>query len=213
MTKQSQSPVAPEGLVTVQEWAELEGPPHFDLVDGRLVRRPDVALWHELLLVDLIVYLATYVRERRLGRIVSSRARLKISNLGGREPDIFFIPNALLDRIGKNLFTGVPPLVVEILSPSNAREDRGPKKRESAGLGIAWYWIVDFPDRRIEVYELRDQPDGSRDYGLAETVEGDAVFRPALFPGLEIPLGQVWPVEFENRTDESLTRRAPQETR
>ena len=33
------------------------------------------------------------------------------------------------------------------------------------------------------------------------TAKGDEVFRPTLFPGLEIPLDEVWPVEFEHRTD------------
>jgi hypothetical protein len=37
---------------------------------------------------------------------------------------------------------------------------------------------------------------------LSEVAEGEAVFRPALFPGLEIPLGAIWPTEFEHRTDD-----------
>ena len=40
------------------------------------------------------------------------------------------------------------------------------------------------------------------EFALVDSVKGDAVFRPAMFPGLEIPLKEVWPTEFENRTDE-----------
>jgi hypothetical protein len=104
--------------------------------------------------------------------------------------------------VGKNLFKGIPPLVVEILSPSNEDVDRHDKAREYAGLGVGQYWIIDFPARRLEVHALREHADGERDYELIEVAEGDAVFRPALFPGLEIPLGEVWPAEFEHRTDD-----------
>lgn len=188
--------------ITVEQWGELEGPPHYDLVAGQLKEKPDVAIWHEILLIHLVRYLANYVHEHKIGILVSSKAKLKISKYHGREPDIFYIPKEMYRFIGKNLFTGVPPLVVEILSPSNEHEDRGDKFEEYAQLGIAQYWIIDFPQRRIEIYALRRETNGTATYELVETVDGDAVFRPAMFPGLEIPLNEVWPTEFENRTDE-----------
>ena len=189
--------------VTAVQWGELDGTPRYDLVEGRLREKPDVAFWHELLLHNLAFLLETYIRHHRLGLLVTSKAKLKISEYGGREPDLFFIPNALFPLVGKNLFKGVPPLVVEVLSPSNEREDRVAKYREYAQLGIPEYWIIDFANRRVEVHRLTPQPDGTNGYSLAEAVEGeDAVFRPALFPGLEIPLREVWPTEFEHRTDD-----------
>ena len=62
--------------------------------------------------------------------------------------------------------------------------------------------MIDFTNRAIEVYELRDLPDGERAYDLTETVKGDGVFRPSLFPGLEIPLARVWPTKYEKPTEE-----------
>ena len=187
--------------ITVQQWGELEGPPHYDLVDGRLKEKPDVAFWHEIFLMRFSAFIHNYLVAHGLGMVVTSNAKLKISDHGGREPDLFFIPTALDPLIGKNLFKGVPPLVVEVLSPSNAKEDRGPKAREYASLGVEQYWIVDSENRCIEVFHLRPRPEGNV-YELAETVTGDAVFRPALFPGLEIPLGQVWPAGYEDRADD-----------
>lgn len=188
--------------ITVQQWGELDGSPRYDLVNGVLKEIPDVAFWHEFLLGELFVFLHRFITRHELGRLVSSKAKLKISAFGGREPDIFFIPKALFHLVGKNIFKGVPPLVVEILSPSTEAEDRVVKRAEYARLGVTQYWIVDFPNRAIEILVLRTGPDGSRDYDLIETVRGDAVFRPTKFPGLEIPLADVWPTEFENRTDD-----------
>jgi Uma2 family endonuclease len=188
--------------ITVQQWGELDGWPRYDLVDGVLKEKPDVALWHELLLMELAAFLHAFVKKHGLGRLVTSKAKLKISAFSGREPDIFFIPKALYHLVGKNLFKGVPPLIIEILSPSNEAVDRVAKRAEYAQLGVIQYWLVDFPNRSIEILALRDRSDGSREYELIETVRGDAVFRPTMFPGLEIPLTDVWPTEFENRTDE-----------
>ena len=189
-------------LVTVEQWAAIEPPPNYELVDGFLKEKPAVAVWHDFLLFDLLVFLKNHIDARDLGKVGGATTPLRISAHHGRKPDIFFIPKALYHLVGKNLFRGIPPLAIEIISPSNEREDRIPKKREYASLGIGQYWIVDFPRRQIEVYELRDQPNVAREYVLAETVSGDAIFRPAFFPGLEIPLAKIWPVEFEDRTDD-----------
>ena len=99
-------------------------------------------------------------------------------------------------------FTACRPLRPRSCRRTTAHIDRTDKREEYARLGIGQYWLIDFPNRAVEVYQLRDQPDGSRAYELAETVRGDAVFRPSLFPGLEIPLAEVWPTEFENPTEE-----------
>jgi Uma2 family endonuclease len=188
--------------ITVQQWGEIDDSPRYDLVDGVLEERPEVTFWHALLLMDLARLIATYVSERRIGEIVISNAKLRISAFGGREPDLFFVPTDQFHLVGKNLFKGVPPLVVEVLSPSNEKTDREDKAREYAGLGVGQYWIVDFRARRLEVHAPRDRADGGREYALIEVAEGDAVFRPGLFPGLEIPLGTIWPTEFEHRTDD-----------
>ena len=131
-----------------------------------------------------------------------STAPLRISAFRGRKPDIFFIPKALAHLVRKNFFAGVPPLVIEILSPTTEAEDRGSKRPEYAQLGVAQYWIVDFPSRRIEVHGLRTLTDGTREYELVEAITGDAVFRPTMFPGLEIPLTDIWPVDYENLPEE-----------
>jgi Uma2 family endonuclease len=188
--------------ITVQQWGEIDGSPRYDLVDGELVERSEEPFWHALLLMEIARIVFNHVHEHEIGMVVTSKAKLRISAFGGREPDLFFIPTDQYHLVGKNLFKGVPPLVVEILSPSNEDMDRHDKAREYAGLGVGQYWIVDFPARRLEVHALRPLADGGRGCELIEMAEGDAVFRPGLFPGLEIPLGEVWPAEFEHRTDD-----------
>jgi Uma2 family endonuclease len=188
--------------ITFQQWGEIDSSPRHDLVDGELVERPEEPFWHALLLIEIARIVFNFVYEHRVGMIVNSKAKLRISAFGVREPDLFFIPTDQYHLVGKNLFKGVPSLVVEILSPSNEDMDWRDKAREYADLGVGQYGVVDVLARRLEVHALRDRPDGGRACELIEVAEGDAVFRPTLFPGLEIPLGAVWPAEFEHHSDD-----------
>lgn len=49
---------------------------------------------------------------------------------------------------------GAPDLVVEVLSPSTAKNDKGHKKDVYAKCGVLEYWIVDSVSNSIEVYRL-----------------------------------------------------------
>ena len=68
------------------------------------------------------------------------------------------IPDAMIvcnkDIIKMDGIHGVPNLVVEILSPSTAKNDRGYKKYLYEKSGVKEYWIVDPVTRSIEAYLL-----------------------------------------------------------
>jgi len=53
---------------------------------------------------------------------------------------------------------------------------------------VPWYWIAD-PRKRI--FDELELVDGA--YVRRSSLEGDAVFEPAIFPGLSISLDEVWP--------------------
>lgn len=67
-----------------------------------------------------------------------------------------FIPDGMIicDRsiIKRNYVKGAPDLVVEILSPSTAKNDKTKKKDAYAKAGVKEYWIVDINGKSIEVY-------------------------------------------------------------
>ena len=75
-----------------------------------------------------------------------------------------------------------------MLSPSIAGRDRGIKRKLYERQGVPHYWLAHSTRRSLEVRELRDGQ-----YALVATLTGNAEFRPALFPGLVIPLGELWP--------------------
>ena len=58
------------------------------------------------------------------------------------------------DKIKQDGVHGVPDLVVEVLSPSTMRNDRGHKKDAYAQCGVQEYWIVNPVDKSVESYCL-----------------------------------------------------------
>lgn len=71
-----------------------------------------------------------------------------------------FVPDMMVvcdrDKIRRNGVYGAPDLVVEVLSPSTAKNDKGYKKTVYESSGVPEYWIVDPVGRSIEVYLLQD---------------------------------------------------------
>lgn len=69
-------------------------------------------------------------------------------------PDVMIVCNK--EIIKKDGIHGAPDLVVEVLSPSTAKNDRGYKKDLYERTGVKEYWIADANLRSIESYLLND---------------------------------------------------------
>ena len=71
------------------------------------------------------------------------------------EPDIVWYPLEIKATFSREQKTfPPPPLVVEILSNSTEKYDRGVKFREYALAGVEEYWIVDADKNVLEQYVL-----------------------------------------------------------
>lgn len=65
-------------------------------------------------------------------------------------PDFMVVCDA--DKVKADGIHGAPDLVVEILSPSTARNDKIYKKEVYAKAGVREYWIVSPADKAVDVY-------------------------------------------------------------
>ncbi len=70
-----------------------------------------------------------------------------------------FVPDGMVvcdpDKVKGNGVYGAPDLVVEVLSPSTVKRDRGYKRQVYEQCGVKEYWIVNPKDRSIEIYCLK----------------------------------------------------------
>ena len=78
-------------------------------------------------------------------------------------------------------------LVVEILSPSTRKADRGVKARRYAELGVEHYWIVD-PDRRCLECHRREK--GT--FRPLVAAAGETTLAHPSWEGLVVDLAALW---------------------
>lgn len=103
------------------------------------------------------------------------------------QPDLVYISRERAHLISRRGVEGAPDLVVEFLSPSTRRRDRGIKMQRYAAARVPHYWMVEPATRTLEAYRLVGD-----DYELAGTYGPGMIFRPEHFPGLEIPMDELW---------------------
>lgn len=119
-----------------------------------------------------------------------------------------FIPDFMIvcdmGKIKSDGVHGAPDLVVEVLSPSTAKNDRTHKKDVYARCGVREYWLVDPSGKSIEVYRangaefvLYDVYALHEDWELAQMSKEERAavvthFQCSLFDDLDISLEDIF---------------------
>ena len=158
----------------------------YEVIDGDLYVSPAPVWKHQRQLNRLNVRVAVWVERHDLGDVVTAPTGVVLDDENGLQPDLVFVSHDRAHIITENDIEGAPDLVVEVLSPSTEARDRGLKLRRYAASGVPHYWILDTDGPRSEERVLGD--DG---YQLVGTFGPGEIFRPTIFPGLEIPLDEI----------------------
>ncbi len=169
----------------VEDWLQLpEGPPFYELEDGRLLKMPSPRREHQEIVGLLFAMLRQFAREHDLGTVVME-VDVALPTVRGYIPDIAFVSRsreeASLGRDGK--VHGAPDVVVEVVSPGTRSRDRYRKLREFWEAGVLWYWLVDSEALGFEEFQHTAQG-----YLCATTAAPGEIFASKAFPGLRIDL-------------------------
>lgn len=105
---------------------------------------------HQNLVLELARRLAAYVERHAVGHVMAAPAGVPLAPGQVVEPDLFVVPLVGGRRPRSWDEAGGLLLVVEVLSPSTARRDRGRKRMLYQRAGVPDYWILDLDERRIE---------------------------------------------------------------
>jgi Uma2 family endonuclease len=134
---------------------------------------------------EISVELTLYLRQQPLGQLFQE---VNVELLGQKvyTPDLIFIAQDTLATFDEyDVVRVVPTLAVEISSPSTVSRDHFVKLNTYAAAGVVWYWVIDPEALTILEYHLAEHGH----YAVQSSIDHGQVFRPALFPGLEIDLG------------------------
>jgi len=160
-----------------------------ELIEGEMIVMPSPFYVHERLQVFLVSVLSLFVSRFALGQVLGSRTAVYISETDTYEPDILFVAKAREHIISERKLLEAPDLVVEILSASAARYDRGPKRAGYSSARVLELWLVD-PYGPAGTQFFQRQADD-----LVEVAPVEGVLRSMAMPGLELRVGWLWPDE------------------
>lgn len=144
------------GPYTIRMWEKLPADgKRYELLDGRLIVTPSAPPPHQLVVLRLTTAIGRYMEKHRLGTVWPGGDVY----FGGRtvfEPDVVAALGPAARKLTRWRDLPDPALAVEVLSPSSARYDRGPKRRRYLRRA-AEYWVVDAKGRQIEVWRREDE--------------------------------------------------------
>src|SRR5436190_17594228 len=124
-----------------------------EIVDGALFVTPSPLLSHQRIVLRLAAAILLYLREHPLGELFVAPLDVILSDYDVLEPDVLFVLNEHRS-IMQDWIRGAPDLVIEVLSRSTARQDRGPKLKAYARFGVPECWIADPDQQAVDVYRL-----------------------------------------------------------
>ena len=151
------------GMATLQrmsiaEFEALEADPWpYELIDGELIVNASPTNPHEGLQIELLFELKSIIGDRRDVALRGNQSALHFGPDTVLQPDIFIYACDPANRSPAWADVPIPLLVVEILSPSTAKRDRGIKRQYYQARGVEEYWIFDLKSRSVESWHPSDE--------------------------------------------------------
>lgn len=167
----------------------------YEIIDGELRMSPSPVPFHQWIIANLFEALRRFVREQQLGVVLFAPLDVVIRRapLRTRQPDLLFLSAARTGITGSQQLEGmpilsqVPDLVIEILSPSNARRDRSEKLADYQAIGVRECWFVSPEARTVEVMRLSSERIEPLDiFGTGMTVRSEVL------EGLGLPVEEIF---------------------
>lgn len=173
--------------ITLEDLARIpdDGLRH-EIDAGELLAMTRPKLIHGFVQTNLAAILREFVRQNKLGRVVTEAGFILARNPDIlRGPDVAFIRAQNVDRSSVNGWAEfAPDLAIEIVSPSDTARQIDRKVHQYLHAGTRAVWIV-YPDTQsIHVYEPN---------GIARVIEvNGTVSSPTALPGFELPVRSIF---------------------
>lgn len=181
----------PEGTYTYWDYLKWRFTERVELIRGKLFKMsPAPSSSHQRVSLNLTKGFISFVDGHTCQLFVAPfDVRLPVPKAGKDstvvQPDLCLICDpAKIDERGCN---GAPDLVVEILSPGNAKHEMATKFSLYEESGVQEYWIVQPEEKTVLVYVLSK----GQYIGLAPAAEGMTI-PSRLFPALKIPVDRIF---------------------
>ena len=174
-----------KALVTWEQFLELPDPEpgfHLELHDGEVVLVAPARPLHILVQVLLAEWLTAAAQGR--GRGAQEFPYRPAENLQFWRADVAYVPKEDWRAMrGNDYPIYAPPLIVEVLSPSNRATKIKAQRNAAFAAGTQEFWIVDANERSIQVFYPNAE---ERVYAFGESVPV------AVLPGHSLPVAALF---------------------
>lgn len=173
----------------------------YELEDGELELMPDPSFEHEDIGEFLADEFKAECRRLKLSYLVRRFMSLKIAAKTGKKPDVVVFPASYLDNVDRRksaFLSKTPPLVVEIVSGGNWKNDYVRKKLYYINIAVPEYWVLDpIPKGTKDFLELPGVPTVSVGWleggqYKVKQCRGDDEIPCKLFPELKLTVNQLF---------------------
>ena len=125
-----------------------------EFIEGIIVLNSPVKRKHYIIVGLLSRLLSTYVSVQNLGEVATEKVLIHLTR-NDFEPDIVFFDTEKVKSFERDtMLHPAPNFVVEVLSESTAKYDRGVKFEDYANHAVIEYWIIDPDKEEVEQYIL-----------------------------------------------------------
>ena len=175
--------------------------PEEEIIGGEVVMMASPTMNHIFIAGNIYRIFGDYLDGKKCAPVPDG-ATLFLTNGEKYKPDMMVVCDP--DKVSKKGVYGTPDLVVEVLSPSTARNDKGQKKKAYERCGVREYWIVDPVSGAVEQYVLENGefllrdvytqylPDDLKDMTDEERAAVVTEFKCSLFDDLTIRLKDIF---------------------
>ena len=170
-----------------REWLDEDKKAEF--INGEIIMHSPVKKKHWSASGNLAFLLELYARINDLGKVAVEKAFIALTR-NDYEPDIcFFFKEKASSFTDDQMIFPAPDFVVEILSKSTGKKDKGIKHQDYAAHGIREYWIIDPNRKSIDQYILIGD---ETEYLPAKTFSYDEDIKSFVIEGFEIPVSSIF---------------------
>lgn len=178
--------LARERTLRQQFYEEITEQQKAEFINGQVTMHSPVQRKHSLASDFLFKLVSTYVDQNDLGWVGHEKLLVALTR-NDYEPDVaFWKADRTTEFAPDQMKFPAPDFVVEVLSPSTEKNDRGVKFEDYAAHGVSEYWLVDPAREQIEKHLLR-----GRHFTAADTFRKRTITS-TVIAGFVVPVGAVF---------------------
>src|SRR5438552_6305858 len=179
--------LTPTKLVTAEELLAMGDIGRCELINGEIVYMAPAGAEHGDIAMTIGFFIKAHVQANDLGKVYAAETGFTIARNPDttRAPDVAFVRKQRIPATPRRgYFDGPPDLAVEVISPDDRLSEVTAKVDQWLAAGAISVWVVDPPNKTIEIYRQGAQPLRYR--------QGDVLRDEPMLPGFEVRIDELF---------------------